>query len=75
MNLSDVAPIDRGQLIRKSDLKYAFAAVDSFTAEVEHGEIFEIETELNIGGHLIHSLDEKLRDTAICEPSHRSDQG
>ena len=60
MNLSDVAPIDRGQLIRKSDLKYAFAAVDSFTAEVEHGEIFEIETELNIGGHLIHSLDEKL---------------
>ena len=29
-------------------------------AEVEPGEISEIETELNIGGHLIQNLDDKL---------------
>lgn len=68
MNISEVTPIDRGQVIRKGDLKYAFAAVDSFTAEVEHGEIFEVETELNIGGHLIHSLDEKLCEHDVTLP-------
>ena len=41
------------QIIRKDSLKYALAATDSFIAEVEDGETFEIETELNIGGHLI----------------------
>ncbi len=49
-----------GQVIRKGDLKYALAATDSFIAEVKPGEIFEVETELNIGGHLITGLDEKL---------------
>ena len=49
-----------GQIIGKGDLKYALAATDSFVAEVGPDEIFEVETELNIGGHLIHSLDDKL---------------
>jgi amidase len=49
-----------GQIIRKGDLKYALAATDSFIAEVKPGEVFEVETELNIGGHLITGLDEKL---------------
>ena len=43
-----------GQIIRKGDVKYALAATDSFVAEVRPGEVFEVETELNIGGHLIH---------------------
>ena len=50
-----------GQVIQKGNLKYALAATDSFVAEVGPDEIFEVETELNIGGHLIHSLDEKLQ--------------
>lgn len=49
-----------GQVIRKGDLKYALAATDSFIAEVKPGEVFEVETELNIGGHLITGLDDKL---------------
>lgn len=48
------------QIIRKDSLKYALAATDSFIAEVEDGETFEIETELNIGGHLITHEHEKL---------------
>ncbi|MGE0007125.1 MAG: acetamidase/formamidase family protein [Parvibaculaceae bacterium] len=57
-----------GQVIRKGDLKYALAATDSFVAEVGTGEIFEVETELNIGGHLIHSLDEKLKPSDVTLP-------
>ncbi len=57
-----------GQVIRKGDLKYALAATDSFVAEVDPDEIFEVETELNIGGHLIHSLDEKLSHSDVTLP-------
>ena len=53
------------QVIRKGELKYALAAADSFVAEVVPGESFEVETELNIGGHLITRLDEKL-DASKC---------
>lgn len=49
-----------GQVIRKGELKYALARTDSLIAEVSPGEVFEVETELNIGGHLIQSLDDKL---------------
>lgn len=56
------------QVIRKGELKYALAATDSFIAEVGVDEIFEVETELNIGGHLIHSLDEKLKHSDVTLP-------
>jgi amidase len=56
------------QIIRKSDLKYALAATDSFIAEVLPGETFEVETELNIGGHLITQLDEKLDESKVTMP-------
>jgi amidase len=57
-----------GQVIGKGELKYALAAVDSFIAEVEPGETFEVETELNIGGHLITHLDEKLTADQVTLP-------
>jgi acetamidase/formamidase len=57
-----------GQIIRKGDLKYALAATDSFIAEVKPGEVFEVETELNIGGHLITELDDKLRLSDVTLP-------
>ena len=57
-----------GQVIQKGNLKYALAATDSFVAEVAPDEIFEVETELNIGGHLIHSLDEKLAHSDVSLP-------
>ena len=66
---SDIsAPQFGGQIIRKGDLKYALAATDAFVAEVSPGEIFEVETELNIGGHLITSLDEKLSLSDVTIP-------
>lgn len=57
--MSDTA-ICGGQIIRKGNVKYALAATDSFVAEVRPGEVFEVETELNIGGHLIRDLEEQL---------------
>jgi acetamidase/formamidase len=68
MNVAAVPPIGRGQIIRKGQLKYAFAATDSFMAEVLHGEIFEVGTELNIGGHLITSIEEKLTEKDVTLP-------
>lgn len=56
------------QIIRKGDLKYALSITDSLMAEVEPGETFEVETELNIGGHLIHELDEKLNESDVTIP-------
>ena len=57
-----------GQVINKQVLQYAIGAGESFIAEVEPGEIFEVETELNIGGHLINSIDEKLTESDIILP-------
>lgn len=66
MNLS---PPDAGrQVIRKTDLKYALTARDRCTAKVTDGEIFEVETELNIGGHLITRPDEHLTADHIQLP-------
>jgi amidase len=56
------------QIIRKDDLKYALTATDGFIAEVSPGETFEVETELNIGGHLITQLDEKLDESKVKLP-------
>lgn len=62
------APGFAGQIIRKDAVKYALAATDSFIAEVKPGETFEVETELNIGGHLITSLDDKLSASDVTLP-------
>ena len=52
-----IKPLRRRQVIAKGDLKYALTRHDACVAEVEHGEVFEVETELNIGGHLITHID------------------
>ncbi len=56
------------RVIRKGKLKYALAATDTLLDEVAPGEIFEVETELNIGGHLITSLDDKLAHSDVTLP-------
>src|ERR1700744_2184109 len=61
-------PTTHHQIIRKDALKYALAATDSFIAEFVPGETFEVETELNIGGHLITHLHEKLDETKVTLP-------
>ena len=62
------APASTGQVIRKGQLKYALAANESFIAEVKPGETFEVETKLNIGGHLITRLDEQLTAKDVTLP-------
>ncbi|HKZ11019.1 MAG TPA: acetamidase/formamidase family protein [Rhodanobacteraceae bacterium] len=62
------APDATLQIIRKGKVKYALAATESFIAEVKPGETFEVETELNIGGHLITRLDEKLSAKDVTLP-------
>jgi acetamidase/formamidase len=62
------APAATGQVIRKGKVKYALAASEAFIAEVAAGETFEVETELNIGGHLITRLDEKLSAKDVTLP-------
>lgn len=56
------------QVVRKGELKYALARTDSLVAEVHPGEIFGVETELNIGGHLIRDFDEKLKAEDVTIP-------
>jgi amidase len=63
----NIAPTHH-QVICKQQLKYALAATDSFIAEVVPGETFEVETELNIGGHLITHVHEKLDETKVTLP-------
>jgi acetamidase/formamidase len=58
----------RGQVIAKGELKYALAATDSLIAEVSPGETFEVETELNIGGHLITDLSDRLTAKDVTLP-------
>lgn len=62
------APSRHGQVIRKGQVKYALGANESFIAEVHAGETFEVETELNIGGHLITHLDEELTAKDVTLP-------
>jgi amidase len=56
------------QVIPKGAVKYALGAGLEPVAEVDPGEVFEVETELNIGGHLITSLDEKLTEKDVTLP-------
>lgn len=56
------------QVIGKGTVKYALGAGLEPVAEVVPGEVFEVETKLNIGGHLITSLDEKLTEKDVTLP-------
>ncbi len=56
------------QVIRKGTLKYALGAGEAPVAEVAPGEVFEVETELNIGGHLITSLEDRLTEKDVTLP-------
>ncbi|MFZ3499166.1 acetamidase/formamidase family protein [Streptomyces sp. 5.8] len=60
--------LDRGQVITHKNVKYALSARDTFEAEVEPGEVFEVDTELNIGGHLITHPDDRLTEADINVP-------
>ncbi|MFD4867084.1 acetamidase/formamidase family protein [Streptomyces sp. NPDC058412] len=60
--------IDRSQVITHKNVKYALSARDTFEAEVEPGEVFEVDTELNIGGHLITHPDDRLAEADITVP-------
>ncbi|MCJ0868600.1 hypothetical protein [Streptomyces sp. AP-93] len=60
--------LDRGQVITHKNVKYALSARDTFEAEVEPAEVFEVDTELNIGGHLITHPDDRLTEADINVP-------
>ena len=61
-------PKTHHQVISKHSLKYALSVTDSFIAEVLPGEVFEVETELNIGGHLITHIHEHLDESKVTLP-------
>jgi amidase len=65
--IHDTTPPARPR-IPKGEVKYALSAREEFVAEIVPGEIFEVETELNIGGHLIKSLDERLTEHDVTLP-------
>ncbi|MGH3863273.1 acetamidase/formamidase family protein, partial [Actinokineospora sp.] len=56
------------QAIAYKNVKYALTARDAFEAEVAPGEIFEVDTELNIGGHLITHPSDQLTEEDITVP-------
>jgi acetamidase/formamidase len=66
--IDTIRTVERGQVFRKDDLKYALSHHDAFIGEVENGEVFEVETELNIGGHLIQDIDARLKPGDVTLP-------
>jgi acetamidase/formamidase len=56
------------QHIPIGDLKYTLSQFHEPVARVRPGEVFEVDTELNIGGHNIHSLDDHIRPDSFVIP-------
>jgi len=56
------------QHVPMGDLKYTLSQFHTPVARVRPGEIFEVETELNIGGHNIRSLDDKITENSFVLP-------
>lgn len=67
MNDTTVQPTIR-QHIPIGDLKYTLSQFHKPVARVKPGELFEVDTELNIGGHNIRSLDDHIRPDSFVIP-------
>ena len=55
-------------LFRRDELKFAFAATDDFIGSVSAGQIFEVETEININAGVLTSLDKQLTEDDVTLP-------
>ena len=54
-------------LFHRDELKFAFAATDDFIGSVSAGQIFEVETEININAGVLTSLDNNSpKMTSLC---------
>lgn len=51
-----------------SDLKFTLSQYHEPVARVRPGEVFEVDTELNIGGHNIRSLGDKITSSSFVIP-------
>lgn len=56
------------QRIPIGELKYTLSQFHTPVARVRPGEVFEVDTELNIGGHNIHSLDDRIGPDSFVIP-------
>ena len=55
-------------LFHRDELKFAFAATDNFVGTVNTGQIFEVETEININSGVLTSLDKQLTKDDVTLP-------
>jgi acetamidase/formamidase len=56
------------QQIPIGDLKYTLSQYHAPVARVRPAEVFEVATELNIGGHNIHSLEDRITSESFVIP-------
>lgn len=56
------------QHVPTGDLKYTLSQFHKPVARVRPGEVFEVDTELNIGGHNIRSLDDRIKADSFVIP-------
>ena len=55
-------------LFYRDELKFAFAATDNFVGTVNAGQVFEVETEININSGVLTSLDKQLTEHDVTLP-------
>jgi acetamidase/formamidase len=67
MNDTSVSTVIR-QHIPIGHLKYTLSQFHEPVARVQPGELFEVDTELNIGGHNVRSLDDHIRADSFVIP-------
>ena len=56
------------KIFYRDELKFAFAATDAFVGTVTPGEVFEVETEININAGVLTSLDKRLTESDVTLP-------
>ena len=60
---------DGRMLFHRDELKFAFTATDDFVGSITPGEVFEVETEINIkNGGVLTGLDKQLTEDDVTLP-------
>lgn len=68
MNDARILQVTPEQYVPMGELKYTLSQFHEPVARIRPGEIVEVETELNIGGHNIQSLDDKVTESSFVLP-------
>jgi hypothetical protein len=68
INMTQSKTKDGRALFHRDELKFAFAATDDFVGSINPGEVFEVESEININGGVLTHLDKQLTEDDVTLP-------